>query len=88
MHSIYADRYVCEGGLLSHKEHVQTMTKVLSVSFNQSLKGKLFKCGSVDMAVVGRGDIVIRACKHPKEVASACETLIADGAQIMQFIAD
>ena len=71
-HSIYADRYVYEGGLLSHKEHVQTMTKVLSISFNQSLMGKLFKYGSVDMAVVGCGDIVIRAC----------ETLIADGQQI------
>lgn len=87
-HYVYRDRYVYEGGLLSKKQRTQTMTQVLAVDIEQSFKGKIFDFGDVRVNLIGRGGLRIEGCKHPEEVASALQGLIAKGKDIKQFVAE
>ena len=87
-HYVYRDRYVYEGGLLSKKRRTQTMTQVLAVDIEQSFKGKIFNFGDVRVNLIGRGGLRIEGCKHPEEVASALQGLIAKGKDIKQFVAE
>ena len=60
----YDDKYVVKSGIINTHESV--FKGVLTVSINQSLKGKMFNFGDVKIDVVGKNDITLCGVKDPE----------------------
>ena len=62
----YDDKYVMKSGVINTQEDESAFKGVLSVSVNQSLKGKMFNFGDVKIDVVGASNIFLTGVKDPE----------------------
>ena len=62
----YDDKYVVKSGIINTHEDESVFKGVLTVSINQSLKGKMFNFGDVKIDVVGKNDITLCGVKDPE----------------------
>lgn len=72
----YDDKVVVKSGVLSKKERKSVFTGVLSVSVEQSLWGRLFHYGNVNVDVMGKWDVNLEGVCKPKELEAYLETKI------------
>lgn len=85
---IYTDKIVYEGGFVSRESKVQTLTKVLSASYDQSFFGRIFDYGSVYVNLVGRGGLYIEDCIDPSGTCSLFQKMIVSGDELQQIITE
>ena len=72
----YEDRIVVKSGVLSKREKNVAFVGVRSVSVNQSLWGRIFKYGDVQVDTVGKWDVNTKGVKNPRPLVEYLETKI------------
>ena len=72
----YEDKIIVKSGVLSKNERKSVFLGVLSVSVNQSLWGRMFGYGDVNVDVVGKWDVNLEGVCKPKELEAYLETKI------------
>lgn len=72
----YKNLIVEKKGFFNTKEKMSGLTKVLGVTVNQSLKGKLFNYGDISIDKVGQWDIDFHYIKKPYGLKNYLESLL------------
>ena len=83
---IYTNKVVYEGGLFSKTNRTQTLTKVLSVTKNQSLKGSIFNYADIHVNLIGKENLYLNDVKYPDDICVAFEKLIVNPNDIRQSV--
>ena len=84
----YDDKVVVKSGVLSKKERKSVFTGVLSVSVEQSLWGRLFHYGNVNVDVMGKWDVNLEGVYKPKELEAYLETKIVHKSAFTNILKD
>ena len=84
--TFYKDKIVVKKGLINISEKTFAFTGVFSVDINQSLAGRLFNYGNLDIDFVGKNDINTKYVKDPKGLKSYLETKIVQRNNIHTFM--
>lgn len=87
-YTIYSDKIVIEGGLIRKQRKTRYLSKVLSVSKDQGLTGRLFSFGDVRVNLTGKEDITLYAVKDPDDAVSLFETMIRKNQGLSEMIVD
>ena len=69
----YNDRVVVKSGVLSKRERNTVFTSVMSVSIDQSIKGRMFGFGNVRVDVIGKWDVNTEGIKNPYQLKKYLE---------------
>ncbi len=80
--TFYEDKVVIKSGVLNKQEKISVFAGVLSVSINQSLLGRIFGYGDVNVDVKGKWDVSTQAIKKPKEFKAYLESRVVDARSI------
>ena len=72
----YDERIVTRKGVLSKKVKKTIFTGVVSVSVNQSLFGRIFNYGNVEVDVMGEWDVNTKGIANPHKLEEYLETKI------------
>lgn len=70
----YEDKIISKSGLINTKERMSSFVGVNSVSITQSLWGKIFNYGDVQVDTVGKWDINTKGVSKPKELKEYLES--------------
>ena len=73
----YSDKYVVKEGILSKNESQSVFMGVYSVSIRQSLWGRIFNYGDIEVDAVGQWDLDLEGVKNPKAVKRYLDQFIA-----------
>ncbi len=84
----YEDRIIVKSGVLSKNERKSVFLGVLSVSINQSLWGRMFGYGDVNVDVVGKWDVNLEGVCNPKKLQAYLETKTAKRSTFTNIIAE
>ena len=71
--TFYEDKVVYEKGILNKKKKSFGFAGVFRVDVNQSLFGRIFKYGDVDIDFVGKTDIATKYIKNPHKLEAFLE---------------
>ena len=74
--TFYNDKIVVKKGLLNISEKTFVFTGVISVDINQSLLGRIFNYGNLEVDFVGKNDISTKHIKNPRELKTYLESKI------------
>ena len=84
--TFYKDKIVVKKGLINVSEKTFAFTGVFSVDVSQSLSGRLFNYGNLDIDFVGRNDINTKYIKDPIGLKNYLETKIVQRNAIHTFM--
>ena len=74
----YDNQIVTKKGVLSKKVKKTVFTGVVSVSVNQSLLGRIFNYGNIDVDTMGAWDVNTKGIFNPHKLEEYLETKIVD----------
>ena len=86
--SFYNNTVVLRSGIFSKYEKTHILTRVLSVTVQQTFWGRICNYGTVHVDVMGKWDINMRGVKKPMEAKEYLERYTANGMGMRQFITD
>ena len=79
----FYDGYIIQkSGVLSKKEKRSVFPKVAAVSINQSLFGRMFNYGDVNVDVIGQWDVNLSGIAKPHELKKYLEDKMVDANSI------
>lgn len=84
----YDDKVISHKGVLSKSEKHATLTKITSVSVNQSIGGRIFNYGNVRIDVIGKFDIDLTGIINPNGLKRYLEHKIARSDELNQYVMD
>lgn len=82
----YDDKYIVKSGIINTHEDESVFKGVLTVSINQSLKGKMFNFGDVKVDVVGKNNITLYGVKNPEALKKYLQSRKVDIADIRNIV--
>ena len=80
--TFYEDKIVYEKGILNKQKKSFAFAGVFSVDVNQSLFGRMFKYGDVNIDFVGKTDIKTNYIKNPRELEAFLEARLVKRQQV------
>lgn len=86
--TFYKDKIVTKQGIINTKQKEQVFKGVLSVSVNQTLKGKIFKFGDVYVDVAGKHNLNLPGVKNPFELKEYLESRQIESDSLKHVITD
>ena len=84
--SFYNNKVVHRSGILNKYEKTTVLTRVLSVTIDQTLWGRICNYGDIKIDVVGKWDIDMKGIKNPKKAKAYLERFVVNGANIRPII--
>lgn len=84
--SFYNNKVVQRSGILNKYEKTTILTRVLSVTIKQTLWGRIFNYGNIEIDVVGKWDIDMKGIKNPKKAKAYLERFVVNGMNIRPII--
>ena len=79
----FYDGYIIQkSGVLSRKEKRSVFPKVASVSVNQSLFGRMFNYGDVNVDVIGQWDVDLKGLAKPHDLKKYLEDKMVEASEI------
>ncbi len=78
----YEDKIIIRSGVLNKQEKISVFAGVLSVSISQSLMGRIFGYGDVNVDVKGKWDVTTECIKDPKGFKAYLESRVVDASSI------
>ena len=83
----FYDGYIIQkSGVLSKKEKRSVFPKVAAVSINQSLFGRMFNYGDVNVDVIGQWDVNLSGIAKPHELKKYLEDKMVDADSIQPTV--
>lgn len=82
----YDDKFIVKSGIINTHEDESAFKGVLSVSINQSLKGKIFNFGDVKVDIVGTKNITLCGVKDPEALKKYLQSRKVDIAEIRHTV--
>ena len=82
----YDDKFIVKSGIINTHEDESVFKGVLSVSINQSLKGKMFNFGDVKVDIVGTKNITLCGVKDPEALKKYLQSRKVDVAEIRHTV--
>ncbi len=80
--TFYEDKIVYETGILNKRKKSFAFTGVFSVDVNQSLVGRIFNYGDVNIDFVGKTDIETNYIQKPHELETFLEARLVKTGQV------
>ena len=80
--SFYGNKVVHRSGILSKHEETTVLTRVLSVTVQQTLWGRIWNYGTIKVDVVGKWDFDMRGIKNPNKAKVYLEKIMLNGRRI------
>ena len=83
----FYDGYIIQkSGVLSRKERRSVFPKVAAVSINQSLFGRMFNYGNVNVDVIGQWDVDLKGIAKPHDLKKYLEDKMVDADSIQPTV--